>query len=104
PRRLSTGNAVTCNENNKTEAPARTATFGEAKLQASFTCGQDYTELVPACTQDTVKCCENAECTNAGAEIATVLGVQGKAVKSAQTYTVTLERIPDNRRGQKIYY
>ncbi|PHJ14815.1 srs domain-containing protein [Cystoisospora suis] len=104
PRRLSSNTPVTCKENITTEATERTATFSEKTLQASFTCGAGYTELIPACTKDTLKCCENPQCTKDGADIATVLGVKGKAVKSDQTYTVTLERIPDNKRGQKIYY
>ncbi|PHJ16694.1 hypothetical protein CSUI_009492 [Cystoisospora suis] len=106
PRRLSGGNAKTCNVAFASE-PNLTATFSETKLQASFTCGETYNKgFVPEFTQDTntiKKCCANPQ-DDTGAEIAEVLGVQGKAVKDNQTVTVTLQKIPDNKRGKSIYY
>lgn len=108
PRRLSEAGATPCNAESKADhSPNVAATFSETKLQASFTCGTPYDQgVTPEFTQDaktTVNCCSNPE-DNAGTEIATVLGVQGKAVKDNQTVTVTLEKIPDDKRGQRIYY
>ncbi|PHJ15711.1 sag-related sequence srs53f [Cystoisospora suis] len=108
PRRLSTKNAVTCDTKSTAEVPDKTATFNEKTLQASFTCGSSYTQgLIPACTATTAKCCIDAKAGNDDANIVTVLGVQGQVKKGTEdpnTYTVTLEKIPDGKRGQKIYY
>lgn len=106
PRRLSEKEADTCNEQYASSGtPNKTFTFSETTLQASFTCGAGFNHaVVPDCTAHPTQCCQDAEKTKDDAEIADVLGVKGKAVKENQTVTVTLEKIPDNKRGQSIYY
>lgn len=87
-RRLSGETTVTCQGTPKDEAKDKTATFSEKTLQASFTCGGNYIQgLVPDCATSTGKCCQNAECRHENVEIATVLGVQGKAVKEEDNHT-----------------
>ncbi|PHJ26118.1 srs domain-containing protein [Cystoisospora suis] len=103
PRRLSEEKTVTCKEAAAVAAPDRTATFSETKLEASFTCGGAYvTGLIPDKTE-TAQCLQ-IPTENTPTDIATVLGVQGKVSSTDQKFTVTLAKIPDEKRGHKIYY
>ncbi|PHJ23817.1 hypothetical protein CSUI_002331 [Cystoisospora suis] len=107
PRRLADGDPQPCSQKFASNTPNVTATFSETKLQASFTCGSPYTQgFIPAFSPDANsvdKCCADAN-KNAESTIQTVLGVKGKADKTEQKVTVTLEKIPDAKRGQSIYY
>ncbi|PHJ26117.1 sag-related sequence srs53c [Cystoisospora suis] len=107
PRRLSgKGDPDTCNTQYTAKGtPDKTVAFSETTLQALFTCGANFNHaVIPDCAAHSTQCCQDTAGTNDNAEIADVLGVKGKAVKSGQTVTVTLEKIPDDKRGQSIYY
>ncbi|PHJ16693.1 hypothetical protein CSUI_009491 [Cystoisospora suis] len=102
PRRLSGETSVTCKDASKVERTDLTATFSEAKLQASFTCGGTYVNgLLP---REKATQCFRGPTETAGVEISSVLGVNGKVSTSGNTHTVTLQKILDDKRDQKIYY
>lgn len=109
PRRLSE-NGVQCNEQS-TDSKIKTVDIDELTLQATFTCVAPFATFLPetgAIGDGINKCCKDKQCTEDPVEISAVFGVNGKAKRStANTYTVTLPRIPDEKRGDtksKLFY
>lgn len=100
-------NTVTCNKKQETEAAEQTATVDEKTLQASFTCAEAFIHgIVPSIDASPItKCCKDVTCAGGtGVEISEAVNVEGKAVKSGNTVTVTLAKVPDESRGKKIFY
>lgn len=107
PRRLSE-TPLNCNTSSQSSVPDKTVTIDEKKLQAKFKCGEPYnTGVVPDLqAQTTTKCCKDISCPEGSqVEFSAVWGVGGKAEKAdGDVITVTLAKVPDANRGEKVYY
>ncbi|PHJ24616.1 srs domain-containing protein [Cystoisospora suis] len=80
-------------------------TIGEYTLQATFTCGDAKNKITPDCgTTPQPTCCPDSTCTSATTLISDAIGAAGKIAKDdSGTYTVTLERMPEQRRKEMFF-
>ncbi|PHJ23503.1 hypothetical protein CSUI_002642 [Cystoisospora suis] len=95
-----------CNKTTTEDKPVMTVTIDEKSLQAKFTCGNAFASgTVPEIGTSPRKCCKDAACPSENeVDISNILDVDGKAELSNHTVTVTVAKVPDNKRGEKFYY
>lgn len=106
-RRLSATKACDASSQTSGTPGSVSVVVDEYTLQAAFSCGASTNKITPGCSQEAhqTQCCNDGSCTACTTPIGDAIGAPGNVIKdnATGTYTVTLEKMPEERRRKMFY-